>query len=278
MTNSNILLKQIVAIQNRIVIFTEINFINVKQFFLTLLSVLLWIYLVLTSIFLTPFFLALWLITVIPDKNLWLIHRFSCFWGALYIWSVPIWKLKIYGREKLSDKKVKIMVSNHQSFVDIIVVNSLFRHFRWTSKVENFKLPFVGWVLILNRSIRIYRGAGDAWKKFEQQASKSLSDGNSIMIFPEGTRSKTRQMGKFKEGAFLLALHTKTDIQPMVLDSFSESTRKSGLVLTGSRKMYLKVLEPMPYESFKDQTPARIAETVHNIIETALKELRANYI
>ncbi len=245
-----------------------------KRFSLNVLSVLLWILFILSCLILTPVLLALWFLTFLFDKNLWLVHRFSCFWGALYIWMVPLWSLKITGREKLNDKHVKIMVSNHQSFADILVVNSLFRHFRWTSKVENFRLPFVGWVLSINRSIRIYRGAGDAFQRFKDQSVKSLSEGNSLVIFPEGTRSRTGEMGKFKEGAFMLALQTKTDIYPMVLDGTSKAIPRSGWALTGRQKMVLKVLDPVPYESFKDDKPAELAEKVHSIIETALKELR----
>lgn len=166
------------------------------------------------------------------------------------------------------------MVSNHQSLADILVIYSLFKHFRWVSKVENFRFPFVGWVLTLNRSVRVYRGSGDAWKKFEEQAVKSLSERNSIMMFPEGTRSKTAEMGKFKEGAFRLALQTKTDIQPMVLDGTSRAIPKSGWVLKGRQQMVLKVLDPLPYESFKDLNPTQLAEKVHEIISAALKELR----
>ena len=223
---------------------------------------------------LTPFILAIWLFTVIPDKNLRILQRFSCFWGAQYIWAIPLWKLKIQGRGNLDDHKTCIMVSNHQSLADILVIYSLFKHFRWTSKAENFRLPFVGWVLSLNRSIKIYRGSGDAWKMFESQAVKTLATGNSIMIFPEGTRSKTAEMGKFKEGAFRLALQTKTDIQPMVLDGTSRAIPKSGWVLKGRQEMVLKVLDPLPYEGFKDLNPAQVAELVRGIIREALDKLR----
>lgn len=245
-----------------------------KKILLALLSILLWIYFIVSSIILTPIGLVLWILTVIPDRNLRIFHRFSCFWGAQYLWIIPLWKLKIYGREKLDDKKLQIWVSNHQSLADILVMYSIFKHFRWTSKVENFRLPFVGWVLALNRSIRIYRGAGDAWQRFESQAVKALAGGNSILIFAEGTRSKTGRIGKFKEGAFRLALQTGTEIQPMVLDGTSKAIPKSGWVLTGRQEMVLKVLDPLPYESFKDLNPAQLADKVQKIIEVALEGLR----
>ncbi|MCB8994598.1 MAG: 1-acyl-sn-glycerol-3-phosphate acyltransferase [Bacteroidales bacterium] len=245
-----------------------------RKFFLTTLSILMWILFLISCFILMPVLLFIWAVTWPFDRNLWLVHRFSCFWGAFYIWMVPLWSLKIEGRKKLKDNHVKILVSNHQSFADILIVNSLFRHFRWTSKVENFKMPFVGWVLTLNRSIKIYRAAGDAFQKFKDQAVKSLAEGNTLAIFPEGTRSRTGEMGKFKEGAFMLALQTKTDIFPMVLDGSAKAIPKKGWVLTGRSKMILKVLDPIPYESFKDMTPGELSLKVHDIIQSALKELR----
>ncbi len=246
-----------------------------KKFLLVLLSVLLWIYFVISSLILTPLAILILVLTFIPDPNLRILSKFSCFWGAQYIWVIPLWRLKIYGRDKINDRKLQILVVNHQSLADILVMNSLFKHFRWTSKVENFRIPLVGWTLHLNRAIRIYRGAADAWHKFEAQAVKTLSQGNSLLIFAEGTRSKNGNIGKFKEGAFRLALQTKTEIQPLVLDGTSKAIPKSGWVLTGRQDMVLKVLDPLPYESFKDMTPSQLAEKVHGIIAAALNEIRA---
>jgi len=171
--------------------------IFIRKFFLATISLLLWIYFVVSSVILTPIALVIWLLTVLFDKNLRILHLFSCFWGAQYIWVVPFWTLNIYDRKKYDCRNHYIMVSNHQSFADIVVIYSLFRHFRWTSKVENFKLPFVGWVLALNRSIRIYRGANDAYIRLKEQAADTLSKHNSIMMFPEGTRSRDGSIGIF---------------------------------------------------------------------------------
>jgi len=248
----------------------------VKNFFLIVLSLLLWLYFVVSSIVLALVGAMIKIITYFPDKNLRILSKFCCFWGAQYIWVIPLWSLKIHGRNKINDRKVQILVVNHQSFADILVMNSLFKHFRWTSKVENFRLPLVGWSLLLNRSIRIYRGASDAWHKFEAQAVKAISSGDSLLLFPEGTRSRTGKMGKFKEGAFRIALQTKTDIQPCVLDGTFKAVPKSGWVLKGRQKMILKVLDPLPYESFKDLSPSQLAEKVHGIIENALDEIRQN--
>jgi len=243
---------------------------------LVIVSVLLWIYFVVSSVILTPIALTIWLLTVLFDKNLKILHRFSCFWGAQYIWVVPYWRLKIYDRKKFNNNKAYILVSNHQSLADIVVIYSLFKHFRWTSKVENFKAPFVGWVLTLNKSIRIYRGASDAYRIFEEQAFANIMSGNSIMIFPEGTRSKSGNIGHFKEGAFKIAQKTKADILPMVLDGTSKAIPKSGWILTGRQEMILKVLDPVVYDTFKDLTPAQTSELIKEKISLELNKLRSD--
>jgi 1-acyl-sn-glycerol-3-phosphate acyltransferase len=189
---------------------------------------------------------------------------------------VPYWSLKIYGREKIDNRKHYIMVSNHQSLADIVLIYSLFKHFRWTSKVENFKFPFVGWVLSLNRSIKVYRGASDAYLKFEEQALRALNNGNSIMIFPEGTRSKDGKMGNFKDGAFRLAHDTKTDILPMVLDGTSKAIPKSGWILRGRQKMILKVLDPEPYNDFSGLSLTETSGLIRGKIHKSLVEIRSN--
>lgn len=246
--------------------------------YLIVVSVLLWIYFVVSSVILTPVMILIWLLTVIPDKNLRILHKFSCFWGAQYIWINPIWSLRISDRKKFDDRKTYVMMSNHQSLADILVIYSLFKHFRWTSKIENFKLPFVGWVLTFNRSVKIFRGAGDAYRKFIKQTKKALEQNNSVMIFPEGTRSKDGNMGRFKEGSFKLAHEMKIDILPLVLDGTSKAIPKSGWKLTGRERMMLKVLDPLPYEQFRDLTPAQTADMVHEIIYKALKDYRSkNY-
>lgn len=246
-----------------------------KKLTLIVISLFLWAYFILSSILLTPIGLIIYLFSLLFDRKLRFLHLFSCFWGAQYIWVVPLWSLQIYDRDKFKKGRNYIVISNHQSLADIIVIYSLFKIFRWTSKVENFSLPFVGWVLSLNHSIRIYRGASDAYRLFEEQAVKSLKDGMPVMIFPEGTRSKDGTLGKFKDGAFRLAHDTGTDILPMVLDGTSKAIPKSGWILTGKEKMVLKVLDPVPFDEFKDLSIAETSQLLRERIDKGLNEIRS---
>ncbi len=238
------------------------------------LSIILWIWFLLSSILFTPVILLLWLFTFWWDKKLRVVHLFSCFWGAQYIWVNPLWKLKIIDRKKFDDSKAYIIISNHQSLVDIIVIYSIFKHFRWTSKVENFRLPFVGWVLSFNRSVKVYRNNPDAYKLFRKKAGKAYQQGNSLMIFPEGTRSKDGNLNRFKEGAFFLAHDLKADILPMVLEGTSRAIPKTGWSLRGKQRMQLKVLDPVPYEEFSVLSIKETRLKFQELIGNELHEIR----
>ena len=245
-----------------------------KSLALKILSLFLWGWFLLSSVILTPFLLVLWALTVLFDRKLSVLHMFSCFWGAQYIWMNPLWKLNIEGRKKISNRKASILISNHQSLVDIVVIYSLFRHFKWTSKAENFRIPFVGWVLHFNRSLRIYRNTPAAWANFRKQANITMDRGSSIMIFPEGTRSRDGKLGRFREGAFMFAHERKCDIIPMVLDGSAAAIPKKGWSLLGKQKMKLKVLDPVPYEKYAALSPYETTGMFRDIIETELDKLR----
>ena len=237
---------------------------------LIIISVLLWIHFLVSSVILSVFLVLLWLVTRPFDRRLYVLHKLACFWGALYIWVNPLWSLKILNRDRFDDNRAHIVICNHQSLLDIVVVNSLFKHYKWTSKVENFKLPFVGWVLALNRSIRVYRGSHDAYVKFAAKALEALNSNSSIVVFPEGTRSRTGRMGTFKVGAFMLAHEAKVPLLPVVIKGTAAATPRNGWIMQGKHKMSIKVLDPVPYSDYKDMSVKETSSMIYNIIQTEL--------
>lgn len=250
------------------------NIFDMKTFFLKIISVLLWSWFLVSSVIFTPILYIILAITFLFDKKRRLLHLFSCFWGAQYIWVNPFWRLKIFGREHMEKGKVYVMVSNHQSLVDIVVIYSLFRHFTWTSKQENFKLPFVGWVLSANRSVRVYRNSKQAFEQFREQAGKTITRGSSIMVFPEGTRSKKGELGSFKDGAFRIIHEMKLDVLPLVLDGTSKAIPKKGWSLTGKQRMTLKILPAVPYSEIANESVQETKLRIRTIIENELAGLR----
>jgi 1-acyl-sn-glycerol-3-phosphate acyltransferase len=98
---------------------------------------------------------------------------------------------------------------------------------------------------------------------------RTLGDGNSIMMFPEGTRSMTGELRAFKPGAFELALRTRRPILPIVLEGTSNALPKRGFVLQGRHPIRVTVLDPIPPDRFEGQSPKELTEQVRGVIAAA---------
>lgn len=237
-------------------------------------SIIYWLFVGLSCIVIFAGALVLWVFTSPFDRRLWLQHRYSCFWGSLYIRLNPFWPLHIEGREKIDHSRVYVAVSNHQSMLDILVIHSLFFHFKWVSKKENLYIPFVGWNMMLNRYVVLDRASRRSFIRMMRDCKRHIRQGSSIMIFPEGTRSADGNMRNFKEGAFRLARQAQCPILPIVLDGTGESLPKKGYVIRKKTPVILKVLDPVMPEKFEDMEPHDISIMVREKMEKALNELR----
>jgi 1-acyl-sn-glycerol-3-phosphate acyltransferase len=239
---------------------------------LHVLSLLFWAFLVVSSLALFPVAVLIWALTAPFDRRLVWLHRFTSFWASLYTWLNPIWPVTVEGRENLPRDVACILVSNHQSFVDILVLFRLQTHFKWVSKIENFRVPFIGWNMSLNRYIKLVRGKRESVMKMMRDCEDALASGSSVMIFPEGTRSVDGRMRPFKPGAFDLAKRTGRPIVPIALDGTSRALPKRGYLLQGRHPILVRVLPAIEPASFADQSveeltarvQARIAQELPN--------------
>ena len=213
---------------------------------LKIYSLMAWITMALTSIIITPFFLLVWISTFWWDKRRIAAHMMGTFWAWHYQSLIPFWKLHLEGREKIPWKRPVVMVANHRSLIDILALYKIRRPFKWTSKDENFRLPFIGMVLSLTNSIRIKRESFRSGAQFLTQAENEISKGSSILLFPEGTRSKTMKMRPFKEGAFLLAKNTGCGVIPIIHTGSEKTFDRGSWVLKGKAPIYIRVLDEIP--------------------------------
>jgi len=238
------------------------------------LIVVFWI----TSFLYLPIAVFLRVFTGWFDRRLAILHIFSCFWASCYTWLSPIWSVTITGRENVDRKKACIMTCNHQSMIDILVIYRIFLHFKWVAKSSLFKIPIIGWNMWLNRYIKIERSSTKSQRKMLKQCAENIQKGSSVMIFPEGTRSRDGELRHFKEGAFLIALKQKTDIVPMVVDGTAKALPEKGIFPFRKQKVCLHILSPVSYETFKDMSIRQLSEHIHSIIAAELARIRAGEI
>jgi 1-acyl-sn-glycerol-3-phosphate acyltransferase len=226
-------------------------------------SILFWTFLAITSLICFPIAVVIRVVTAPFDRRRVVLHRFTCFWASLYTWLNPVWRVHLTGREKIRPETTYVIVSNHLSLLDILVLFRLFRHFKWVSKSENFRVPVIGWNMSLNGYIPLKRGDRESVAHMLSMCDSALAAGNSIMMFPEGTRSDDGTLKDFKKGAFQLALENQVDIAPVVLTGTADALPKAGFVLRGRHRIGVEVLDPLPHDSFSDMSVDELTEHVH---------------
>jgi 1-acyl-sn-glycerol-3-phosphate acyltransferase len=216
-------------------------------------SALYWIFIILSSVAMFPVALLCWALTLPFDRRRVILHQLTCFWASLYTWINPAWPVEVVGREKIDPNEAYVMVANHQSLLDIFVLFRLFRHFKWVSKVENFRIPCIGWNMYLNQYIQLKRGDRSSVAEMLRACRENLAAGNSIMMFPEGTRSPTGKLRGFKPGAFNLAMDAKRPLLPIVVHGTASALPKRGVILQGRHRILIEVLDPIAYATFAEE-------------------------
>lgn len=219
--------------------------------------------------------LIIWLITLPFDKRKIIQHQYTCFWGALYTWLFPFWRVHVTGRKNIRRNITYVIVSNHQSQLDVLLAFNLFRHFKWVSKAEIFRFPFVGWNMYLNRYVRLVRGDKESIEKMMITSEERLREGSSVYICPEGTRSPDGKVKQFKPGAFILAHRLKLPIIPIAISGTCRALPKYSMNTSGIHHLYLDILEEIPYERFAGLSIEETSAMVRDIIKTRVEELEA---
>mmetsp|Transcript_13978 Transcript_13978/g.35137 ORF Transcript_13978/g.35137 Transcript_13978/m.35137 type:complete len:272 (+) Transcript_13978:52-867(+) len=230
-----------------------------------------WLFVLGNSACMFPVAVGIWALTFPFDKKKVVLHQFTCFWASVYTWINPLWPVTVRGLEHMQKDTAYVMVSNHLSTLDILVMYRIFRHFKWVSKLENFRVPFIGWNMSLNRYIPVRRGDKQSVAEMMKSCADALEEGSSVMIFPEGTRSKTGRLRQFKLGAFELAAATRRPILPIVIRGTAEALPADGFYISGNH-IELEVLPPMLPEEFEGMEPCDVMDKTRKIFAEALDE------
>ena len=209
------------------------------------------------------------------DKKRVVVHTLSI-WITNAVFGFSGIKRKVIGMENIDPKASYVMVLNHNSMADIITIYNLPLVFKWVSKREVYKIPIIGRLLLFHGDIVINRAsAKEAMQLVHDKGKEWLSKGASVAIFPEGTRSKDREIHNFKAGAFLLAKDAGVPILPIVLDNTDKMMRK-GFFMNWSNRITIKVLPPISKEEVEARSVKEIMAEVHDSMVATLAEVREN--
>ncbi|MFY9402599.1 MAG: lysophospholipid acyltransferase family protein [Candidatus Omnitrophota bacterium] len=230
--------------------------------FKTFLSIGIWLYDNIVTIILFFTVLFFWFILFPFDKKRKVAHS-QCFWWAdAVIGMNPFWKLKVAGLENIDHKRAYVVIANHESIADIVVLYKTRMQFKWVSKESLFRVPFIGWCLSLTRHIKLARGEYSSIKKVYREAAEWLRSGMSVLFFPEGTRSETNQMNAFQNGAFKLAIKERKPILPICIKGTRDAIPKGSWIFKSKVNASLTILPAVETTFFAPQDFAKLRDKV----------------
>jgi len=194
------------------------------------------------------------------DRKRKIVHA-QCFWWTDAVIALnPYWDVNVIGLENIDHRKKYVVVSNHQSLADIVLMYKTKMQFKWVAKNSLFKIPILGWNMLLAKHIRLERGDFSSIKKVYREAGEWLRNGVSVLFFPEGTRSDNSGIGEFQNGAFKLAIKEKVPILPIQIEGTKDAIPKGSWRFTTKISCTLKVLPAIETSDFPMQDFARLRE------------------
>lgn len=230
-------------------------------------SILLWIYFGLCFLF---FFLMVSLIFPITypfDRYRRIPNRVLKGLGFMMIKINPGWQVKIKGTENYKGGRPTIFVANHQSFLDMPVTYLLPWTMKWVAKKSLFRIPVLGWIIFMTGHLGIDRKSLSSVKMLDKLV-EPIQAGVPAMFFPEGTRTTTGEIGRFKNGAFTLARQYNFQLQPLVLYGGHKALPAGSWKFNFRQEFHVSVLGPVDPNNF--ESVEGLKNHVHNELQQEL--------
>lgn len=199
-----------------------------------------------------------------------LVFRRMC---VLHQWLNPMWTFRTSGVTVGDPRNPYVVVSNHESFVDMLLISHLPWEMKWISKRSIFRIPLVGWLMRMAGDIELIRGDKQSIVAAMEECGVRLASKVSVMFFPEGTRTRDGSLGAFKDGAFRIAIDHRVPVLPLVVNGTREAL-EAGSWTMNVTDAEVRVLEPIPTAGMTPDDVPALRERVRGLIASELESMR----
>jgi 1-acyl-sn-glycerol-3-phosphate acyltransferase len=227
------------------------------------------LYMIISTLFFYPFLL----LSIVVFKNYELTFKIYRIWGWSICIAIGIFPSAIH-LNKLPKNSKYIMVSNHSSYLDIIVsYTKIKQHYAFLAKEELKKAPLFN-INFKGMNVTVQRQNARSGNESLTECNEKLKQNINLLIFPEGTRSVTApKMRNFKNGAFKLAILNQTDIVPVVfLDNYKrlKSSKSFFNDIAGPGKSRMKILSPISTKNMSLDDVEQLKQEVFKLIQAEI--------
>ena len=200
----------------------------------------------------------------------WMFRRLC----VVHTWLNPMWSFTTSGLVIEDPRRPYVVVANHESFADMLLISHLPWEMKWLAKETWFKFPLVGWLMLMAGDIKIIRGNKQSIVTAMKGCHDRLDKKVSVMLFPEGTRTRDGSLGEFKDGAFRLAIETGCPVLPLVVAGTREAMQ-SGDWRWNVTRAEVRVLDPIETTGMTKADVGELRDRVRDIIAAELALMKA---
>jgi 1-acyl-sn-glycerol-3-phosphate acyltransferase len=228
-------------------------------------------FLLLWTVLATAFFSTMAILISWTGGNADTIHKIGRIWAKCLLSAANI-KVTVKGISSMNPRRSCIYMPNHMSNLDIPVLQAYLPvQFRWLAKAELFKIPVFGQAMQRAGYISIDRSDRKSAIQSLHKAAKIIKEGVSVIIFPEGTRSRNHRIQPFKKGGFVLAIDSGVPIVPITIRGTWPIMHKKRMRIKPGN-VVVEIAKPIESSKYTRETKDDLMDKVRNIIMESFKE------
>jgi 1-acyl-sn-glycerol-3-phosphate acyltransferase len=207
----------------------------------------------------------------VEDKPDGIYDRIPRWWSSRVLWAAGV-KVRVHGLNSTDDGEPRIFASNHVSWFDVPALAKVLPRYKFVAKAELFKVPIFGRAMRAAGMVEIQRENRKAAFGAYEVAAERIRQGNSVVVFPEGTRGHAYPLRPFKKGPFVLAIAAGVPIVPIIVHGTIEIMRKGSFrVHPGTIDIHL--LEPVSTTTVDYDHREALMQTVRTKMSEAMRDL-----
>lgn len=202
-------------------------------------------------------------------------HRVARIW-ARWVLALCNIKVTVKGLSNLNSGRAFIFMPNHMSNFDIPVLQAYLPvQFRWLAKAELFNIPIFGHAMKRAGYISINRSDRKSAIESLNKVTEIIKNGMSVIIFPEGTRSRTHDIQLFKKGGFVVAVDSGVSIIPVVIHGTGRIMPKNQISIKPGNVL-LEILKPIESSDYTRETKNDLMKKVRHVILESFEKDKKN--
>lgn len=225
-----------------------------------------------------PLLIILSIITAVIVMFGSVVLRNHKFWGYVppKYWSKVICrlafcKINVLTNSKLQPNKSYVFVANHQGAFDIFLTYGYLGHnIKWVQKQGLRKIPFVGLASEIAGHVFVDSSSNKSMTQTIDKAEQEIQKGTSMVIFPEGARTETGKMGRFKKGAYIIATQMQLPIVPITLNGPFDILKIHSKAMHFGKPLEIIIHDPIPTTGLTEESILELINESRSTIESAL--------